>query len=176
MNGYNWNVAGSGLEKMFFGQILAILVIIPLVGWIAAIAGLILFLVGLHEAAGADEGYRTAFYVQLATLVLSVLSIFVGALDIFTSILSLVSVYLVCITTANLLSAKGDLAMAARGRLVWKINLACAVVSVVCSVLSIIPVANLLALVIAVPAAIAGLVGGILYLMFLYGSYHSLKY
>ena len=176
MNGYNWSIAGSGLEKMFFGQILAILVIIPLVGWIAAIAGLILFLVGLHEAAGADEGYRTAFYVQLATLVLSVLSIFVGALDIFTSILSLVSVYLVCITTANLLSAKGDLAMAARGRLVWKINLVCAVVSVVCSVLSIIPVANLLALVIAVPAAIAGLVGGILYLMFLYGSYHSLKY
>ena len=56
----NDTIAGSGLEKMFYGQILSILVIIPLVGWIAAIVGIVLFLVGLHEAAGADEGYRTA--------------------------------------------------------------------------------------------------------------------
>ena len=55
----NDTIAGSGLEKMFYGQILSILVIIPLVGWIAAIVGIVLFLVGLHEAAGADEGYRT---------------------------------------------------------------------------------------------------------------------
>ena len=54
----NDTIAGSGLEKMFYGQILSILVIIPLVGWIAAIVGIVLFLVGLHEAAGADEGYR----------------------------------------------------------------------------------------------------------------------
>ena len=32
----NDTIAGSGLEKMFYGQILSILVIIPLVGWIAA--------------------------------------------------------------------------------------------------------------------------------------------
>ena len=57
----NDTIAGSGLEKMFYGQILSILVIIPLVGWIAAIVGIVLFLVGLHEAAGAYEGYRTAF-------------------------------------------------------------------------------------------------------------------
>ena len=48
--------ASSGLSKMFYGQILTILGIIPLVGWILAIAGLVLFLVGLHEAARADEG------------------------------------------------------------------------------------------------------------------------
>ena len=40
---------------MFYGQILTIFGIIPLIGWIAAIAGMVLFLVGLHEAAGADE-------------------------------------------------------------------------------------------------------------------------
>ena len=67
----NDTIAGSGLEKMFYGQILSILVIIPLVGWIAAIVGIVLFLVGLHEAAGADEGYRTAFYVEIGILVLS---------------------------------------------------------------------------------------------------------
>ena len=72
----NDTIAGSGLEKMFYGQILSILVIIPLVGWIAAIVGIVLFLVGLHEAAGADEGYRTAFYVEIGILVLSVLAVF----------------------------------------------------------------------------------------------------
>ena len=41
----NDTIAGSGLEKMFYGQILSILVIIPLVGWIAAIVGIVLFLV-----------------------------------------------------------------------------------------------------------------------------------
>lgn len=64
----NDTIAGSGLEKMFYGQILSILVIIPLVGWIAAIVGIVLFLVGLHEAAGADEAtappsmWRSAFW------------------------------------------------------------------------------------------------------------------
>ena len=100
----NDTIAGSGLEKMFYGQILSILVIIPLVGWIAAIVGIVLFLVGLHEAAGADEGYRTAFYVEIGILVLSVLAVFIGVLNIVTSILSLVVIYLVCTTTAGLRS------------------------------------------------------------------------
>ena len=101
----NDTIAGSGLEKMFYGQILSILVIIPLVGWIAAIVGIVLFLVGLHEAAGADEGYRTAFYVEIGILVLSVLAVFIGVLNIVTSILSLVVIYLVCTTTAGLSKA-----------------------------------------------------------------------
>ena len=81
----NDTIAGSGLEKMFYGQILSILVIIPLVGWIAAIVGIVLFLVGLHEAAGADEGYRTAFYVEIGILVLSVLAVFIGAAGKYTT-------------------------------------------------------------------------------------------
>lgn len=64
----NDTIAGSGLEKMFYGQILSILVIIPLVGWIAAIVGIVLFLVGLHEAAGPTRAtappsmWRSAFW------------------------------------------------------------------------------------------------------------------
>ena len=133
----HYAIAGSGLEKMFYGQILTIFGIIPLIGWIAAIAGMVLFLVGLHEAAGADEGYRAAFYVEIAMLALSVLNLFLGVLGIFTSALSLVTVYLVCSTTSSLLSAKGVLAAAARGQLVWKIYVVCAVVSIICSILLI---------------------------------------
>lgn len=132
----NDTIAGSGLEKMFYGQILSILVIIPLVGWIAAIVGIVLFLVGLHEAAGADEGYRTAFYVEIGILVLSVLAVFIGVLSIVTSILSLVVIYLVCTTTAGLLEVKGDLGTAARGRFAWKFYGGCTAVVVVCSILS----------------------------------------
>ena len=146
----NDTIAGSGLEKMFYGQILSILVIIPLVGWIAAIVGIVLFLVGLHEAAGADEGYRTAFYVEIGILVLSVLAVFIGVLNIVTSILSLVVIYLVCTTTAGLLE--------------------------VCSILSLIPLVNILAMVVIVPASIASVVGGILLLIFLYRACKSLRY
>ena len=67
-----------------------------------------------------DEGYRTAFYVEIGILVLSVLAVFIGVLNIVTSILSLVVIYLVCTTTAGLLEVKGDLGTAARGRFAWK--------------------------------------------------------
>ena len=166
----NDTIAGSGLEKMFYGQILSILVIIPLVGWIAAIVGIVLFLVGLHEAAGADEGYRTAFYVEIGILVLSVLAVFIGVLNIVTSILSLVVIYLVCTTTA------GDLGTAARGRFAWKFYGGCTALVVVCSILSLIPLVNILAMVVIVPASIASVVGGILLLIFLYRSCKSLRY
>ena len=172
----HYAIAGSGLEKMFCGQILTIFGIIPLIGWIAAIAGMVLFLVGLHEAAGADEGYRAAFYVEIAMLALSVLNLFLGVLGIFTSALSLVTVYLVCSTTSSLLSAKGVLAAAARGQLVWKIYVVCAVVSIICSILLIFQLLNVLGLVIAVPNAIASLVGSILYMVFLYQASRSLRY
>ena len=168
----NDTIAGSGLEKMFYGQILSILVIIPLVGWIAAIVGIVLFLVGLHEAAGADEGYRTAFYVEIGILVLSVLAV----LNIVTSILSLVVIYLVCTTTAGLLEVKGDLGTAARGRFAWKFYGGCTALVVVCSILSLIPLVNILAMVVIVPASIASVVGGILLLIFLYRACKSLRY
>lgn len=172
----NDTIAGSRLEKMFYGQILSILVIIPLVGWIAAIVGIVLFLVGLHEAAGADEGYRTAFYVEIGILVLSVLAVFIGVLNIVTSILSLVVIYLVCTTTAGLLEVKGDLGTAARGRFAWKFYGGCTALVVVCSILSLIPLVNILAMVVIVPASIASVVGGILLLIFLYRACKSLRY
>lgn len=172
----NYAIAGSGLEKMFYGQILCILTVIPLVGWIAGIVGIVLFLVGLHEAAGADEGYRAAFYVEIAMLVLNVLGNFIGILDILTSLLTALAVYLVCAITANLLCAKGDSATAGWGRLVWKVNAVCVAVAVVCYILSIIPGVAVLALVVLIPTAIASLVGGILYMTFLYRASRSLRY
>ena len=163
----NDTIAGSGLEKMFYGQILSILVIIPLVGWIAAIVGIVLFLVGLHEAAGADEGYRTAFYVEIGILVLSVLAVFIGVLNIVTSILSLVVIYLVCTTTAACLRSKATW-HGSPGTVCVEVLWGLHGLVVVCSILSLIPLVNILAMVVIVPASIASVVGGILLLIFLY--------
>lgn len=65
----NDTIAGSGLEKMFYGQILSILVIIPLVGWIAAIVGIVLFLglaftrpPGPTRATAPPSMWRSAFW------------------------------------------------------------------------------------------------------------------
>ena len=64
----NDTIAGSGLEKMFYGQILSILVIIPLVGWIAAIVGIVLFLVAFTRPPGPTRAtappsmWRSAFW------------------------------------------------------------------------------------------------------------------
>lgn len=47
---------------------------------------------------------------------------------------------------------------------------------VVCSILSLIPLVNILAMVVIVPASIASVVGGILLLIFLYRACKSLRY
>ena len=95
---------------------------------------------------------------------------------IVTSILSLVVIYLVCTTTAGLLEVKGDLGTAARGRFAWKFYGGCTALVVVCSILSLIPLVNILAMVVIVPASIASVVGGILLLIFLYRACKSLRY
>ena len=114
--------------------------------------------------------------MEIGILVLSALAVFIGVLSIVTSILSLVVIYLVCTTTAGLLEVKGDLGTAARGRFAWKFYGGCTALVVVCSILSLIPLVNILAMVVIVPASIASVVGGILLLIFLYRACKSLRY
>ena len=64
--------------------------------------------------------------------------------------------------------------MAQRGQTVWTINLVCAIVSVVLSLLMWIPLLNILAIVGGIVVMIAELVGYILYMMFLSSSYKLL--
>lgn len=56
----DYMLAGKGLNRMFIGEILCILALIPLIGVILALAGFIVMLVGLYTAGKADDGYRTA--------------------------------------------------------------------------------------------------------------------
>ena len=166
----DYSLAGRGLNYMFIGEILCILVMFPLIGTIAVLVGFVMMLVGLHTAGKADDGYRTAFILTVAGLILS----FIPLLSLIVNILSIITTYLVCTTTARLLTARGDTATAARGLFVWKLYAACLVVSLVCALLLFVPIINVAALLLEIATAIASLVGGILYLMFLYRASDSL--
>ena len=170
----DYTAAGSGLKKVFIGEILSILSFIPLVGGILALVGLILNLVGLNEASRASEGYRTAFTLSIVSIVLAVLTLVLPILSVVGSILSFVVVYLVCITTADILDECGDSDTAAKGRFVWKLYVVCTVILVVCGLVALIPGAAILAGLVIIPTAIASLVAGIQYLIFLYRAYNFL--
>lgn len=177
----SYPMASDGLKLMFYGEIVtligAVLSLVPIVGVILRIVGPVLAAYGLFKAAGDDEGYRTAFYLTIAQVVVNLISAFFKNGGIVKSLLSIVStivglaiVYYVCTTTANLLHAVGQEQQSAKGRTVWLIYLICALVSVVVQILAIIPILNILAAAIGIIMLIAQLVGYILYLIFLYKS------
>ena len=168
----DYSLAGRGLNYMFIGEILCILVMFPLIGTIAVLVGFVMMLVGLHTAGKADDGYRTAFFLTIVNLILSLIPF----LGFVSSIFSIVVTYLVCTTTARLLTEKGDLAAASRGLLVWKLYLVCMVVSVASGILAVIPGLLGLAAAVSLLNWLAYLVGGILYIVFLYRASNSLMH
>lgn len=175
MYGNDYTRASKGLKYIFIGEILAILSLIPLIGGILAIVGLVLQLVGMYTAGEVHRGFKTAFTVTIINLVLSFVSAFVPFMSILTTILGLVEVYLVCQAAADLLREKGDEFQADKGLRVWKMYLVCTVITVVCMVLALIPLLGLIAAVVAVIASIVLLVAGILYIIFLYRAQESLN-
>lgn len=176
--------AAEGLRLMFIAQIVIIvgtvLMLVPVVGIIVGLVGGIVNLLGLYKAQADDNGYQMAFYVSIAVVVVGVLRGIAGEgvlsmlLNIASIFLSLAVVYYVCITTSNLLHSIGEETLADKGVTVWRIYLAVGIVSIVCSVLLFVPVLNVLAMAVSVVAAIAQLVGYILYLIFLNGSSKAL--
>lgn len=172
---FSYETAGKGLNRMFIGEILCIVgTFIPLVGGFLVLAGFIVNLVGLYTAGQADGGYHTAFVLTIVRMIASLFSALLPLLSIIGSALSIMITYLVCTTSARLLTEKGDLETAARGLLVWKLYLACMVVSILCVVLALIPALFGLAVAVVLVTLIASLVGGILYLVFLYRASNSL--
>ena len=175
--------ASDGLKLMFYGEILVIigtlLVWLPLVGVLLLLIGGIVSLVGLNRAGKDDEGYRTAFMLNIINIIVGLFSGGNGTLSaimsIISSLISLAVIYFVCTTTANLLHSVGAVETEQRGRTVWNINLVCTVVSVVLMLLAFIPIVNILAAVGMIIVVIAELVGYVLYLMFLNASYQALQ-
>lgn len=183
--------AAHGLKTVYQSQLIgiiaAVLMFIPVINILAAIAivaSLVLYMVGLNQTAKDDAGYRTAFTLVIAQLVVSLLGNIIGG-STFGSILSLVNdvlalavLYYVCTTTNRLLqNVCAPESVTTRGTTVWKINVICTIVEVVCGLLAMIPSASLqlLASFVTLLAAIAQLVGTILYILYLRDAYRALE-
>ena len=191
--------AAAGLKTVYqarlVGLISIVLVIVPIVQVLAVAAMLIagfLALVGLAQCRKDDNGYRTAFNMVIAGLVTnlaaSLVSAYAGAegfagicsniLSIATDVLSLASLYFVCITTNRLLketaAAKN---LIDRGIVVWKLNVVCTVILLVCYLLRMIP-GNIAAIItgyLAIFAVIAQIIGTVLYILYLRNAYRALE-
>lgn len=191
--------AAAGLKTVYqarlVGLISIVLVIVPIVQVLAVAAMLIagfLALVGLAQCRKDDNGYRTAFNMVIAGLVTnlaaSLVSAYAGAegfagicsniLSIATDVLSLASLYFVCITTNRLLketaAAKN---LIDRGIVVWKLNVVCTVILLVCYLLRMIHgnIAAIIAGYLAIFAVIAQIIGTVLYILYLRNAYRALE-
>lgn len=176
-------VAGGGLKKIFLGQLILVLSIplshIPLLGTACMIAGYVLSVIGLGAAAPAHQNYKYALYVVVAQILLSLLGTFgdgiIGSLlGIAASGLALLNVYLVCTASAALLCASGNQTQARRGDLIWRLYAFCAVVAVLCGILSVIPIIGALAGPVGLVEGLISFVAGVLYLLFLYNASKAL--
>lgn len=183
-----WSV-GKGLYFLFLSSILGIIagliMIIPLlgvlVGLVLSVVVLVMNLYGLHMMSQSVSDYQPALYCTIIALVVDVVNGFLGSnlLNIVSTILNLVVIYVVCNVTAGLLdglAGNWDASEVARqGIEVWKINLGCTVVTVVCTLLLFVPVINVFSVVVLLVTAVVSLVGSILYLIFLWKSQKILQ-
>lgn len=191
--------AAAGLKTLYqaklVGLISIVLVIVPIVQVLAVAAMLIagfLALVGLAQCRKDDKGYRIAFNMIIASLVTDLSTNLVSAyagtegfagicgniLSIATDVLSLASLYFVCITTNRLLKETAAVEnLIDRGIVVWKLNVVCTVILLVCYLLQMIPgnIAAIIAGYLAIFAVIAQIVGNVLYILYLHNAYRALE-
>ena len=173
--GYSKEQASRGLLLLFVSAIVALFSWLPFVGIVAF--GLNLY--ALYTLSTAAEGYRTAFQVNIAGIILIIAGMFfdhgfLGALiDIAVQILNFLSVYLICRTTGEFLAGV-DYRLAGSGATVWTLYAVCTGVLILCELLSVIPIINIGAALLEFGMAIVQLVAGILYLVFLWRSQKAL--
>lgn len=170
--------AAKGLRLLFWAAIVALFSWIPLVGIVAAV----LNLYALYTLSTAAPGYKTAFYVNIISLVITVISMFfkegfmAGILSAAVSALSFLSVYFICSTTASDFLGSYHADLVSKARMIWMLYAVCTVVMLICKVLIYIPLINIGAALLAFVVAIVQIVAGILYLVFLWKSQKALSW
>lgn len=174
------SIAGKGLYFLFIGEIASLLFFIPLIGTVAGAAGALISLYGFYILSRVSGEYHTAFVLTVVNIVLRIISgftpdgIFQSGLLIICELLGLGVVYFVCNATAQFLTGT-EPKLTARSQLIWKLYAMCTVVSVFCSLLSVIPVLNILSFAVSAVISAVQLIAGILYLTFLWSSQNALR-
>lgn len=141
----NYVKAGTALRLMFAGQLVGI--VGALLGDVAGIAGAVVTLMGkglvfygVFSTRTAHVGYRYALYAQAVSLLSNLIaSLLPAGQDTVLLVLSLiitvadpVALYFICATSAQLLTQRGENALADRGNLVWKLAVGCFVADLAC--------------------------------------------
>ena len=195
MYGDNFLV-GKGLKLLFISQLLSVISNVMaegLLSGLVSLASTIVALVGLNTAAPAHPKFRTAFRLNIAaivpfvvTMVLTALSkaelsfglitVLLLAVAILAVALGVWSVYLICTAAGEILTANGYATLAAKGVTVWKLCLVTYAAVIVFMLLAMVPFLLVIAGILVIGTVVAMLVGGILYMVFLYNAYHALLY
>lgn len=182
---YDYAAAGRGLKlvviSVLVGIVAGLFAWIPFLGILLTVAGPAVAVYGYYIAAKGHPDYTLAMYLSIAGVVLGLLQAILGNVFLIGSLLGIANivcnaliVHIVCGATATLLDACGK-QVRPEGALVWKIYVACALISAVLSLLGYIPVINILAGLLLVPVAIAMVVAAVLYLVFLWNAGKSLE-
>lgn len=145
--------AGKGLGLMALGAAAASLGEIRaaggFVGGVAAIVGTLLALYGLYTAMPAHPYYKLAMVMELAVVVLSVLRMIFsgrmlgGTLFLVSALIALLSAVLICGATGALLEERSD-PLAEQAKTTVLIYAAATAVAIACTLISWIPVLNIL--------------------------------
>lgn len=178
---YMYEAAGKGLMYLFWAQIISLFSWIPFLGSWISLAACILTIYAFYTMSQSTSGYKNAFVLTIAQLIVSAITLFIfkeGVLNsIFAMVLTVINflvVYFVCNSTGELLYGV-DNALAQRAATLWKIYLICTAVSIVCSLLSVIPIINILAGLVKGVIIIVQFVAAILYMIFLWRSQKVLQ-
>ena len=194
MYGDNFLV-GKGLKLLFISQLLSVssnFMAEGLLSGLVSLASTIVALVGLNTAAPAHPKFRTAFRLNIALCILgvrvAVLAVFqkagvsLGQTTLLLAVAILVvalgvwSVYLICTAAGEILTVNGYATLADKGVTVWKLFLVTSAAMIVFMLLAMVPFMLVIAGILVIGTAVATLVGGILYMIFLYNAYHALLY
>lgn len=166
------------MKKMFIAEIGAIacvvIALIPVIGTLVGGIGVIVFaiisLVGLYAVGQEVEACKKAFNLTIVNALLNVLTAIpvVGVIiSIVRTVISFLITYLVCTSLSEVLNNAGATDIANLGTKVWKISFVCAILGVIFSLIALIPLIGGLGDFLNFFVAIAELVAGVMYLIFL---------
>ena len=115
---------------MYVGGGLEFTLVMTLLSTLAMTVGMIIYLVGLYGLRNVQPEYRTAFQCWLVSFVLNLISSLAGEgsliasiLDLATTVLNLVVLWLVLTATNRLMEEISREDVVQRGRTVWILNL-----------------------------------------------------
>lgn len=175
-------IAGKGLYFLFIGQILGLLMFVPVIGTAAMLAGTVCSIYGLYTLSKADADYQNAFMLTIANFAVSLFStVILNNAGIFAFLCNAVSlginaavIYFICSATGRLLRGIND-SIEQRGEMIWKVVWVCTIIEIACSLLAFIPIINIAAMVVQVIAMVIQMVISILYLVFLWQGQKALR-